>query len=96
MTTPLTPEEKRRRLAVLAQAFADPEFRREYQQRQADRFMRGPEGRDNVRVGKVEWSNPGTPEPPSGDGDVHRQLPVEKHMLNEQTWISEHQLGEKA
>jgi hypothetical protein len=49
-----------------------------------------------VTTGKVEWPAASVPEPPTAPGPVHRQLPVEKHMLDEREWVSQHHLGEKA
>jgi hypothetical protein len=95
---PLTPEEKARRLAVLAALYADPAARKRFQDRQADRFLSDPRETDwaSIKVGKVEWPAASVPEPPAAPGPVHRQLPVEKHMLDEREWVSQHHLGEKA
>lgn len=82
MSAPLTPEEIRRRQAVLA-ALPPKKAR-----------GRTPKAA-NVSLGTVNWPSLSEPPPPEY-GPVLGQLPVEKHMLNEQAWISEHPLGEKA
>ena len=62
-------------------------------------YLRGARVRLNevsVTTGTVEWPQVGAPTPPSADSEVVRHLPVEDHMLNEATWVSQHLLGEKA